>query len=436
MDIPLPAYHFWYTWTFEPGVIASVLLATAWYLRGVHRLGRRAIHCRAIGQWQRAAAAAGMLTVVVALVSPLDAIAAALFSAHMVQHLLLVLVAAPLFVLSDPMLPALHALPDAWRTRLRTWLRPGSAIPTIARGFSAPAVAWVLHVGTLFFWHIPASYEWAIRNDAVHAAEHVSLLATGVLFWWVALRPTGRRRLGYGMGVLYVCSAGVVMGVFGAILTFAPSPWYTSHLLTTAAWHLTPLEDQQLAGVIMWAPASLAYLAAASLLMVQWIGRDSTNTDRSTRTANHTTSNRADDSAPRRIARRRSKNSQRVRLVSTTALLAGGGLLSVSACHGESEPLQSVVGGDAARGKQKIETYGCGSCHVVPGIRTARGAVGPPLTAFGRRSFIAGELPNTSDSLIRWIENPQSVEPGTAMPNLGVGDRDARDIAAYLYTLR
>ena len=190
-----------------------------------------------------------------------------------------------------------------------------------------------------------------------------------MLFWWVALRPTGRRRLGYGMGVLYVCSAGVVMGVFGAILTFAPAPWYSSHLLTTALWHLTPLEDQQLAGVVMWAPASLAYLAAASLLMVQWIGADSTNTVQATRTGSHTMANRAGTAAAQQVARPRSKNRQRVRLVSITALLAVGGSLTLSACHGESEPMQSVVGGDAARGKQSIETYGCGSCHVVPGIR-------------------------------------------------------------------
>jgi cytochrome c oxidase assembly factor CtaG/cytochrome c2 len=336
----------------------------------------------------------------------------ALFSAHMVQHLLLVLVAAPLFVVAELSQPALRALPRGLLAGLHAWWTRGGAVQTIARGFVAPAAAWVLHVGTLVFWHVPAPYSWAIRSDAVHALEHLSFLGTGVLFWWVALQPTGRRRLGYGAGVLYVCSAGVVMGALGAILTFAPSPWYTDHLLTTGAWRLTPLQDQQLAGVIMWAPSSLVYLAAASFLMVKWIGSEPVHVD-----------------TPRRAV-------TRIGWRAVVIVLAGLGMFSLSGCSGEGGAYQTVPGGDVTRGKRAIENYGCGSCHVGPGIRTAVGAVGPPLTAFGRRSFIAGALPNTVGSLIPWIENPQSIEPGRAMPNLGVTDQDARDIAAYLYTLR
>jgi len=99
-------------------------------------------------------------------------------------------------------------------------------------------------------------------------------------------------------------------------------------------------------------------------------------------------------------------------------------------------PTSLVAGGDAARGRQAIAAYGCGACHVVPGVRQALGMVGPPLTAFGRRAYIAGEAPNTARSLIQWIMSPQSIEPGTAMPALGVSEAQARDIAAYLYTLR
>jgi len=96
----------------------------------------------------------------------------------------------------------------------------------------------------------------------------------------------------------------------------------------------------------------------------------------------------------------------------------------------------TVTEGDANRGKAAIATYGCGSCHVIPGIRTARGMAGPPLLFWSRRTLIAGEVPNTPDALVRWIETPQAIEPGTAMPNLSVSNGDARDIAAYLYTLR
>jgi cytochrome c len=113
-------------------------------------------------------------------------------------------------------------------------------------------------------------------------------------------------------------------------------------------------------------------------------------------------------------------------------------LCLMCACHDASagESRIAIAGGDAERGKAAIVTFGCGSCHTIPGIRTAKGMVGPPLLFWSKRTFIAGEVPNTPDYLIRWIEVPQAIEPGTAMPNLGVPEGDARDIAAYLYTLR
>ena len=91
---------------------------------------------------------------------------------------------------------------------------------------------------------------------------------------------------------------------------------------------------------------------------------------------------------------------------------------------------------DPQKGEELIVSYGCGSCHIIPGIYTARGLVGPPLFHFGRRTIIAGELPNTPDNLTRWIMEPQSIEPGTAMPNLGVTEDQGKDMAAYLYTLQ
>ena len=95
-----------------------------------------------------------------------------------------------------------------------------------------------------------------------------------------------------------------------------------------------------------------------------------------------------------------------------------------------------VEGGDVARGRTQIVAYGCGSCHAIPGIAGADGQVGPPLTAWSRRRIIAGEVANTPVNLITWITVPQSIEPGVAMPNLGVSDGQARDIAAYLYSLK
>ena len=98
--------------------------------------------------------------------------------------------------------------------------------------------------------------------------------------------------------------------------------------------------------------------------------------------------------------------------------------------------IKDVPGGNVAAGEQAIVKYGCGACHTIPGIRGADTYVGPLLTGYSRRHYIAGTLPNTHENLILWLQNPQTVEPGTVMPNLGLSEIEARDIAAYLYTLR
>jgi cytochrome c1 len=121
-------------------------------------------------------------------------------------------------------------------------------------------------------------------------------------------------------------------------------------------------------------------------------------------------------------------------------LAAAALLVALAGCRGNN-PTYGVayaeaLGGNPARGPAIAERYGCGSCHTIPGVTGARGLVGPPLLWWSRRTFIAGELPNTPENLVRWIRDPQSVEPHTAMPALGLSDAEARDVAAYLYTLR
>ena len=113
-------------------------------------------------------------------------------------------------------------------------------------------------------------------------------------------------------------------------------------------------------------------------------------------------------------------------------------VLSLAACEGGKKTNVYAVytGGDWSRGKQVIDHYRCGACHTIPGIPDAHGLVGPPLIKWGRRTYIGGELPNTPDNLVRWIISPKSIEPGTAMPELGLSEQEARDAAAYLYTIR
>jgi cytochrome c len=112
-------------------------------------------------------------------------------------------------------------------------------------------------------------------------------------------------------------------------------------------------------------------------------------------------------------------------------------LLALAACRPQDDrTARQLTGGDPDRGRVAIRAYGCGACHTVPGVRGATGMVGPPLTAIADRLYLAGQVPNTPDNMKRWIREPQKIETGTAMPNLDVTEEDARDMAAYLYTLR
>ena len=116
------------------------------------------------------------------------------------------------------------------------------------------------------------------------------------------------------------------------------------------------------------------------------------------------------------------------------AIAAVTALLGCSRPGGQVETL--VAGGDMERGRSALDGFGCGTCHVIPGVRGAVGGVGPPLTRFADRAYIAGQLANDPQNLVLWIQDPQAVEPGTAMPDLDVGPQVARDMAAYLYSIR
>jgi putative membrane protein len=197
---------------------------------------------------------AGLAVVAAALTSPLDGAAGRHLTAHMVQHLLLVSVAAPLLVAGRPY----DVLTSAVRRR-RTW--PALDRPT------APAVvaAAVLQVGTLVLWHLPVLYDAALRHEAVHALEHVAITATAVALWFVLTRVDGEAA---GAAVIAVFVATLPTMALGVAMTISRTPWY-AYYATTAA----PLADQQLAGVVMWAYGGLASLAAAIALFAAWMRR-------------------------------------------------------------------------------------------------------------------------------------------------------------------
>jgi putative membrane protein len=202
-------------------------------------------------------------------VAPVHALGAVLFSGHMLQHELLIAAAAPLLVLGRPLVPVLWALPAEWRRTAGAWTRVG-AVRTTWRALTTPACAWLLHAIALWIWHLPAPYEAALASNALHTLQHASFLGTALLFWW-ALVHGRAMRMGHGTAVVYVFTTALHTGGLGALLTFAPAAWSGTYEGTTAAWGLTPLEDQQLAGLIMWVPGSFPYLLAALALTVAWL---------------------------------------------------------------------------------------------------------------------------------------------------------------------
>jgi cytochrome c oxidase assembly factor CtaG len=268
---PLGPAEAWSAWSWDPLVLLGLVAAAAVYARGLRTYWGRVGRGQGVRSWQVAAYAGGLGAVGAALISPLDALAEELFTAHMIQHLVLIVAAAPLLVLGAPLVPALWALSRARRHALGRWWRGARLVRAGWRALSQPAIVWALYAMTLWVWHLPFLYQAALVSAPVHALEHATLLASALLFWWTALHPGRAGRVGYGAGVLYVFTAGLQSGLLGVLLTFARTPWYPAYAPSEAAWGLGPLEDQQLAGLLMWVPGGLAHVAAALGLLVAWL---------------------------------------------------------------------------------------------------------------------------------------------------------------------
>ncbi|HYY58236.1 MAG TPA: cytochrome c oxidase assembly protein, partial [Pyrinomonadaceae bacterium] len=220
-------------------------------------------------RWEMWAFAGGWAALFVALVSPLHPWGEVLFSAHMTQHEVLMLVAAPLLVLARPLVPFLWALPMSWRQSAGT-LGKRRALQTTWRAMTNPLVAWAIHAVALWAWHVPALFQATLRSDLVHTLQHLCFLGSALLFWWALIH--GRQGLmGYGAAVLYMFTTSVHSGVLGALITFSSKVWYPAYTGTTHSWGLTPLEDQQLGGLIMWVPAATVYVVAGLALMAGWM---------------------------------------------------------------------------------------------------------------------------------------------------------------------
>ena len=260
------------SWTFEPPLLATLALTAFLYGRGRGRLDRRIPRTR---ERRRAVAFYGGLVVLAAaLMSPLDALAHALFSGHMVQHLLLMLVAAPLLVYSRPTAALVAGLPAGARDLVRqSGLRGPNArsgVRGTAHALANPVVVWIVGALALWAWHMPTLYEAALAHEPVHVLEHASFLGAAVLFWSVVFASGTRRGAPRPVAIVLVFASGVQGAALGAVLLFASTPLYPGHETGARVWDVSPLADQQLAGALMWSPPAFLYIVVMGWLLVRW----------------------------------------------------------------------------------------------------------------------------------------------------------------------
>lgn len=266
--LPAPtAASILFGWQFDPSVWVPAIGAIALWLAAVR--AANAAHPRSRILARRTACwVAGVATIVVALDSGIAAYDGVLFSVHMVQHLLLTLVAPPLLLAAEPVTLALQALSPRARRR---WLLP-LLHSRLVRGLSHPVVAWVLFAAALWGSHFSGVFEASLENDAIHRAEHAVYLATALLFWWPVIGNGGAPwRLAFPARALYVGLQMPQMSFLAVSIAMAPAPLYPHYIAAAQAWAPAPLADQQLAGGIMWVGGDVIMLGALLVLVGLWM---------------------------------------------------------------------------------------------------------------------------------------------------------------------
>lgn len=254
-------------WTPDPLVICTLVVASVVYARGVIALARRG---HAVRRREIACYVGGVLSVAIALLSPLDKLSDILFSAHMGQHELLILVAPPLFVFARPFAVAPWAFGDAPREAFVAFAqRP--VVRSVWRALTHPTVVVAAHAVVLWVWHVPSLFEAALADDNIHALQHLGFFVTAALFWWALIH--GRYgRIGYGVAVLFVFVTAAHSSALGALLTVAGKTWYPTYEATGRTWGVGALDDQRLAGLLMWIPAGALFVPLALALFAAWLG--------------------------------------------------------------------------------------------------------------------------------------------------------------------
>lgn len=260
------------SWAWQPEIILTLGLAVVIHLVGRWRLTQQR-GAQRISPWRSVSYLSGVAVIWVALMSPIDVLSDQFFYMHMVQHLLLVMIAPPLLLLADPMFMMLWGLPRGLRLEVGRLLRPDATFRRVARSLTTPGLVWLYYVAVLIGWHEPRAYDLTLQSELAHNLEHLMFFGTAMLFWWhvIGCAPHIHRRLSRGVRIGYVLSAVPPTALTGIALSFATEPTYQHYTTVPRLGSMTALQDQMLGGVIMWIPGSMMFLVAALVLLARAI---------------------------------------------------------------------------------------------------------------------------------------------------------------------
>ena len=264
------------SWSAPVGVNVSLFLAALVYTKGWLHLHKTFPNL--ISAWRFAAFFAGIISLSIAVGSPLDAFDDVSLSVHMVQHLLLMAIAPPLILLGAPALPLLQGIPQAMARGIVGPFLRWSLVKRLARFISNPAICWLAAALALIGWHIPVVFELALRSHSWHELEHATFFGTGLLFWWPVVQPwPSTARWARWSIPLYLFCATLPCDALSGFLTFCDRVVYTSYLSAPQILTASPLQDQEFAAALMWVSVTIIFLVPAVVVTIQILSPGSAN---------------------------------------------------------------------------------------------------------------------------------------------------------------
>ena len=260
-------------WNWRAEVLLPLALLLTVYAVGWWRL--RGQSRSLASPWRLLSWVSGIVGVAAALVSPIDGLADDLFLAHMIQHLLLIKVAAPAMLLANPLTAVLWSLPGPVRLRAGRLLAPRGPVRAVMRALTWLPAAWLVYTGTLWLWHLPGPYDAALSDRLIHDVEHLAFFWTGLLFWWPLIGPAPRlgSRVQSGTRIVYVVLAAFQEAMLGLLLAVVPWVLYSPYALAPRVLTLGALEDQAWGGIIMWGAGGAIDMLAVLVLVFQLLGQ-------------------------------------------------------------------------------------------------------------------------------------------------------------------